>query len=144
MPYYAVHKGRIPGIYSNWNDCKKQVDKFDVPIFKKFENKADAEQFVAKGFEVGKEPRCVIKKANNAEGEKKAIHNATLDDGREKIYIYTDGSCIHFKGGGTKAGYGIYIPSKNIRIARPLTNQKQTNNRAEMTAILEGLEMMDK
>ena len=144
MPYYAVHKGRVPGIYSNWNDCKKQVDKFDVPIYKKFESKADAEKFVEKGFEIGKEPRCVITKVKNAEGEKKAIQNATVNDGREKIYIYTDGSCVHLKGGSTKAGYGIYIPSKHIRIARPLTGAgKQTNNRAEMTAILESLEMIE-
>lgn len=24
--YYAVKKGKVPGIYLNWNDCKAMVD----------------------------------------------------------------------------------------------------------------------
>ena len=26
--YYAVKNGRKPGIYSSWDECKKQVEKF--------------------------------------------------------------------------------------------------------------------
>lgn len=44
--FYAVKKGRIPGIYLNWNDCKKQTDKFSGPVFKKFSTKAEAEKFI--------------------------------------------------------------------------------------------------
>ena len=28
MKYYAVLKGETPGIYFNWDDCKKQVSGF--------------------------------------------------------------------------------------------------------------------
>lgn len=44
--YYAVAKGRNPGIYNNWSECKSQVHQFSGPIFKKFSSKSDAEDFV--------------------------------------------------------------------------------------------------
>ena len=28
--YYVVWKGKKPGIYENWNDCKKQIGKHMV------------------------------------------------------------------------------------------------------------------
>jgi len=31
--FYAVHKGHKPGIYGNWLDCKKQIDKYEGIIF---------------------------------------------------------------------------------------------------------------
>ena len=42
----------------------------------------------------------------------------------EKIFIYTDGSCIKFDNGIFKAGYGIYIPSKNIKISEAIPKNK--------------------
>ena len=32
--YYAVKNGRKPGIYSSWDECKKQVEKFKGAIYK--------------------------------------------------------------------------------------------------------------
>lgn len=46
--FYAVKKGRVPGIYRSWDECKKQTDRFSGPIFKKFSTLAEAEQFVSK------------------------------------------------------------------------------------------------
>ncbi|XP_015111552.1 ribonuclease H1 [Diachasma alloeum] len=34
--YYAVAKGRVPGIYDNWADTKEQVSKFSYCDFRKF------------------------------------------------------------------------------------------------------------
>lgn len=34
--YYAVAKGRCPGVYSNWKSCKYQVDGFKKAKYKKF------------------------------------------------------------------------------------------------------------
>ncbi|KAK1644437.1 hypothetical protein QYE76_062242 [Lolium multiflorum] len=28
MAYYVVFEGRVPGVYEEWEDCKKQVHKF--------------------------------------------------------------------------------------------------------------------
>ena len=34
--FYVVWKGKKPGIYEKWSDCKKQVDGFDGALFKGF------------------------------------------------------------------------------------------------------------
>ena len=37
MPaFYAVHKGRVPGVYTSWSDCEKNVKGFPNANFKKF------------------------------------------------------------------------------------------------------------
>lgn len=44
--YYAVRKGRIPGIYETWSDCQKQVIGFPGAAFKGFPSFAEAEAFM--------------------------------------------------------------------------------------------------
>ena len=34
--YYAVKKGKVPGIYLNWNDCKAMVDGYPGAVYKSF------------------------------------------------------------------------------------------------------------
>lgn len=43
---YAVKCGRLPGVYSNWQDCKLQVDKFPGAVYKSFTNIEDANLFI--------------------------------------------------------------------------------------------------
>ena len=140
MPYYAVHKGKRPGIYKTWPECKEQVNQFAYPVYKKFENEKDAQYFLEHGFQNNKNP--VSKKfAIDKKNEKLLEEELTLDP-EHKIFVYTDGSCIKFPNGLTKAGYGIYIPSKQIKVSEPLLNQKQTNNRAELTAIIKAFDYL--
>ncbi len=140
--FYSVHKGHVPGIYSTWKECEKQIHKFEGAIFKKFENEEDAKKFMEAGFG-DKKPNFLAKKENSDKKNKKKIEDECDGvDEDSKIYIYTDGSFIKNKS-GDKAGYGIYIPSKNLSISAPLLNQKLTNNRAEMTAIIESFKYLD-
>jgi ribonuclease HI len=44
--YYAVQKGRTPGIYLNWEDCKKQVEGYKGAKYKSFTNAKDAADFM--------------------------------------------------------------------------------------------------
>ncbi|XP_020511357.2 ribonuclease H1 [Labrus bergylta] len=44
--FYAVQKGFKPGVYSSWDECKSQVDKFPAASFKKFASEKDAWSFV--------------------------------------------------------------------------------------------------
>ena len=44
--FYAVRIGRNPGIYSTWDECQEQVDKFSGAIFKKFKNLNEAKMFI--------------------------------------------------------------------------------------------------
>jgi ribonuclease HI len=41
--FYVVWKGKEPGIYHNWNDCKAQVDGFAGAAYKAFPTLAEAE-----------------------------------------------------------------------------------------------------
>jgi ribonuclease HI len=141
--YYVVHKGRVPAIYTSWSNCKKQIDKFEGAIFKKFTNKQDAELFLKNGFGENKKPRSVTRKENDDKKNNNKITDETIEDESDKIFIYTDGSCIKCKNNISKGGYGIYIPEKNLKIEAPLLNQKITNNRAEMTAIIDSLKYLD-
>ena len=34
--YYAVRQGRVPGVYTTWADCEKQVKGFGGAIYKSF------------------------------------------------------------------------------------------------------------
>lgn len=45
IKYYAVKVGRKPGIYTTWNDCQKQVNKYPKAVFKSFTTLEEAEKF---------------------------------------------------------------------------------------------------
>ena len=47
--YYAVHKGREPGVYSSWTDVNEQVSGFSNAKFKRFSSLENAEIFVKTG-----------------------------------------------------------------------------------------------
>ncbi len=42
--YYVVWKGRNPGIYSNWDSCKQQIDGFEKAQYKSFPSREEAEE----------------------------------------------------------------------------------------------------
>ena len=45
--YYAVRKGRKPGIYMTWPECQDQVKGFSGAEYKSFGGTADAEAYMA-------------------------------------------------------------------------------------------------
>lgn len=44
--YYAVRKGRTPGVYGTWEACKAMVDGYPGAQYKSFRTRAEAEAFV--------------------------------------------------------------------------------------------------
>ncbi|XP_028164561.1 ribonuclease H1-like [Ostrinia furnacalis] len=46
MPFYAVAKGRTPGIFMNWADCEAQVKGFSGARYKKFDTADAAQKFI--------------------------------------------------------------------------------------------------
>lgn len=44
--YYAVRKGRTPGIYHSWEECKAQVHGFKEAAYKSFPSLKEAEAFM--------------------------------------------------------------------------------------------------
>ena len=45
--YYAVKKGRKPGIYSTWPQAQKQVSGYPSAQFKSFQSKTEAEAYIS-------------------------------------------------------------------------------------------------
>ena len=45
--FYAVKKGRKPGIYRTWDQCKKEVDGFSGAIYKSFPTMEEAQQYIS-------------------------------------------------------------------------------------------------
>ena len=167
MPFYAVHKGKRRGIYTDWLECKQNIFGVRHPIFKKFNTKEEAEHFLIHGFgtktnqsmmdtlgigEAGKtrdvtDARDNSKIDNNSESANlENTSTQTPQPPKHVIPVFTDGSLIRkkSKNGQQKllCGYGIYIPAyglmSELRYAGTIHHNK-TNNRGELKAIIDGL-----
>lgn len=44
--FYAVKKGKIPGIYNTWEDCREQITGFSGAIYKSFPTAKEAAAFM--------------------------------------------------------------------------------------------------
>jgi ribonuclease HI len=42
MTYYVVFKGRVLGVYEEWEDCKKHVHKFNGNCYKVYATRHEA------------------------------------------------------------------------------------------------------
>ena len=88
MAYYAVRKGKVPGIYETWDECKKNIMKFPGAEYKKFTTKEEAEEFL--------------------NSEKIELDEVSLDD--IDIYSFVDGS---FNSKTGIYGYGGFLIDKS-------------------------------
>jgi len=159
MPFYAVHKGKRRGIYTDWNECKQNIFGVRHPIFKKFATKEEAEHFLIHGFgtKTNQSMLDTLGKSNDTpsagdnakiegSGEIAEIADANANPKKHIIHIFTDGSLIRKKSKNGAArilcGYGIYIPAyglmEELRYAGTIRDNK-TNNRGELKAIIDGL-----
>jgi len=46
VKYYAVKKGRVPGIYQTWDECKEQVHGFEDALYKSFQTLEEANKYM--------------------------------------------------------------------------------------------------
>ncbi len=46
MTFYAVTNGRNIGIFLNWNDCNNSVKRYKNALYKKFDTKEEADNFI--------------------------------------------------------------------------------------------------
>jgi ribonuclease HI len=147
MPFYAVHKGKQRGIYTDWNECKKNIFGVRHPVFKKFNTKEEAEHFLIHGF--GTKTNQSMADTLGVVvggGAEESAGGDSIENDTHIIHAFTDGSLIRkkSKNGETKllCGYGIYIPAyglmDELRYAGTIHDNK-TNNRGELKAIIEAL-----
>ncbi len=129
MPYYSVYQGHKPGIYKSWEECQQNITGYSKAIFKKFKDKDAAEYFLTNG----KEQEIVT--MNDFLVKKPSKKEKKSD--QSKIVVYTDGACSHNGSENAKAGYGIYFSENDSRNLSKKVKGKQTNNVAELSAIIE-------
>lgn len=134
MPFYAVARGRKVGIYNTWDECKKQVLGYKFPSFRKFDTQQEAQSFI--------EVRVLPKKITNKERKPKNVKSfKNIYDSESEFnptyFVYTDGSCHHNGRKNAVAGIGIYFGQDDPRNVSKRVVGKQTNNVAELTAILD-------
>jgi ribonuclease HI len=131
--YYAVAKGRKPGIYKNWegsDGAKAQVFSFPGATYKSHYTLVEAEEWMAQNKE-----RCA-----SSSKEKKLVNSdvGAGDDG--KVIIYTDGGCSGNPGPG---GYGAVILQDGHRKEISEGYRLTTNNRMEMIACIKAIESLE-
>jgi ribonuclease HI len=60
-----------------------------------------------------------------------------------KLYVYTDGACINNGSPNARAGIGIYFSKDNpLNVSKELKGAKVTNNIAELTAVIEAIQLI--
>lgn len=111
MSYYAVKKGRIPGIYITWSACEEQVKSYPGASFKKFTSYEEAQMY---------------------------MKDIVVPDTVASYTLWTDGSAYLGKSAGY--AYVFVDPSgKKVYEHSGKVGEPFTSPHAEIVAICEGI-----
>ncbi|MBN2864908.1 MAG: ribonuclease H family protein [Thiotrichales bacterium] len=145
--FYVVWQGRTPGIYTDWNSCKAQVEKFAGARYKSFPTKAEAQQAfgssASSSLSSPAKSSSTVKKKPAVNGIK-TYTAAEIDKMVLDVKFFTDGGCEPNPG---QAGSGMAIyrneyGSEQIsELWYGLYNPVGTNNTAELNALHQALMM---
>lgn len=126
--YYVVWKGRKTGIFSFWDECKKQINGFEGAQYKSFTHKTEAEKAFKKSFADYKGKNTNIVTLSSAE---KATYGTPILKS-----LSVDAAC---SGNPGKLEYrGVLTDSKKqIFIQGPFENG--TNNIGEFLALVHAI-----
>ncbi|MCR5148736.1 MAG: ribonuclease H family protein [Eubacterium sp.] len=113
--FYAVRKGRNPGIYYSWSDCEKNVKGFPGAEFKSFKELSEAEEYVKA--EAGP---ARLKKISHENDDSQVSESAIKPDikaevtaGSAENYAFVDGS---FNSATGVYGYGGFLMANGEKI----------------------------
>lgn len=148
---YAVKKGLNPGVYFSWDECKKEVDAYKNPIFKKFSNKEDALKFINDEYNESDLKLTQEETANLSindlslleyiKKDKNLLDLKKINNYNDNYYIFTDGSSKAKNYKIISSGIGIYFGNLPINISQHYTDK--TNNYCELNAIKYVLSILD-
>ncbi len=136
--YYAIAKGRKPGIYDVWSGedgAEAHIKGFSRAVYKGFASLADAKRWYISHTDSG-EPELFLMN-DVSEPIERFNHQAALRAG--KVVIYTDGGCIGNPGPG---GYGVVLLYGKTRKELSGGFRLTTNNRMELMACIRGLKTL--
>jgi ribonuclease HI len=127
--FYAVAKGRKPGIYTNWPDAKSQIDRFTGALYKGFATRKEAEEWLGKPV-----PRPASQKKGPESTQAHNVHD------QNRVTIYTDGGSSGNPGPG---GFGV-VQIYDGRIKELTGGFKfTTNNRMELMGVIVALRELE-
>lgn len=127
--YYAVIKGRTPGIFNNWSETEKSVSGYSGAIFKSFGTLQEAQEYL-----------------NGTNGVPAvltgvgAVITGTAGTAGTAVQIFTDGS--HSQGRGGIGIVFIYNDQIINQYGLKIEEFPTTNIRAELYAILVALRIV--
>lgn len=92
--FYAVKKGKIPGIYNSWDDCKKMVDGFPGAVYKSFKTLEEAKAFVGTVRSEAPDEIRNVPADTDASSQKNRAQKPQSDVATQqpRIYAFVDGS----------------------------------------------------
>lgn len=142
--FYAVRQGRVPGVYTTWADCEKQVKGFGGAIYKSFPTEAEARAFVEdsglslsdfmsankgepKSFQ-GVKSKSISSKSVNSRAQSKVSANVVKPDFTKANHViaYIDGS--YNKGTNTVgAGGVIFLNGSKETFSFPSNDERYTS-----------------
>ena len=146
--YYAVRIERKPGIYSMWNECLEQVNKINGARYKKFNTRKGAQDFIdgIEDINIKKRVKDKFKKKQDRKIKMKQTTLSIIKDklvlNNKRIICFTDGACEYNGSDKACGGIGVYWNNEEYEnLSEPLPGDLQTNNRAEIYAVIRALEI---
>ena len=140
--FYVVWEGRERGIFTDWDRCKAQIDKFAGARYKSFKTRAEAEAAFRGSSEasIGKSHKAAARPTGKVPRTYSAAEVAELP---VQTKIFADGGCEPNPG---QAGSGVAVYRDGLvdELWYGLYNPRGTNNTAELNALHQALLMAEK
>lgn len=139
--YYAVAVGRTPGIYTTWDEARRQVDRFSDAKYKSFTTRAEAERYI-NSFDFqppsNLSSSTPFSSSSTSSTSSSSSSSSSISNLSNLIISYCDGSCVNKVG-----GYGIVVLTcgQVHEYKGRVPYSPCTNNKAELYAILQVLEL---
>ncbi|KAM4060557.1 RNase H domain-containing protein [Hirsutella rhossiliensis] len=144
--FYAVAVGSPTGIYTDWNDAAAAIKGVKGPKYRRFAKRSEAVEYIKQlgsreAIEaLGETAKDRPDPPPADKAKKKDVEIALPSE--DMLKIYTDGSSLANGKVGSRAGVGVFFGDGDPRnVSERLVGDPQTNQRAELMAMLRALEI---
>lgn len=138
--YYVVWQGNTPGIYDNWNDCKKQVDGIAGAKYKSFDSLEAATQAFKRPYDEALATKNTKAKIVDIDENGMTFVRGNAQNGPILDSLAVDAACSGNP--GIMEYQGVYVANRQqvFHYKTPVG----TNNIGEFLAIVHGLSYLKK
>ena len=132
--YYVVWSGKVPGIYTSWDECRKQVEGQEGSKYKSFKTMEEAQDAFSIGYDVYRQEHPVQPKAHTA-GDNNIAPSKGVGGPAINESIAVDAACSGNP--GAMEYRGVYLKTgRQLFHVGPMYG---TNNIGEFLALVHGL-----